>query len=69
MEIVARAFIGILQNLFRAWVIIFSLSPKVVLLTNCTNYKNSFKQTMLLFVVFVLFGAVDFLDLKFLQTS
>ena len=24
---------------------------------------------MLLFVVFVLFGAVDFLDLKFLQTS
>ena len=69
MEIVARAFIGILQNIFRAWVIIFSLSPKVVLLTNCTNYKNSFKQTMLLCVVFVLFGAVDFLDLKFLQTS
>ena len=34
-EIVASAFIGILQNIFRGWAIIFSQSSKVVTLTNC----------------------------------
>ena len=28
-------FIGILQNIFRSWAIIFSQSPKVAFLTNC----------------------------------
>ena len=31
----ARVFIGILQNIFQSWSIIFSQSPKVAFWTNC----------------------------------
>ena len=34
-EIVKSQFIGILQNIFRSWAIIFSQSPKVIFWTNC----------------------------------
>ena len=35
-EVIARVFIGILQNIFRSWVIfLFSESPKAVFWTNC----------------------------------
>ena len=35
IEIVARVFIGILQNIFWSWAIILAQSPKVVPWNNC----------------------------------
>ena len=36
-EVIARVFIGILQNIFRSWAnFLFSESPKAVFWTNCT---------------------------------
>ena len=58
MEIVAHVFIGILQNIFQSWTIIFSQSPEVVFWMNCafpltsfagafvTNFENVFLAGM-----------------------
>ena len=41
------SFIGILENIFRSWAIIFSQGPKVVFLTNCAFSLNTFYKITL----------------------